>query len=69
MLSLLGEEMECHAINQDLQGHDISETVASSWGECGKLFTCLIRTLRSDLKVPCKIYPNFYKMPPEIFLR
>ena len=38
--SLLGEEVKCPAMNQDLYGNDISgeKKVVSSWQECGKLF-------------------------------
>ena len=39
--SLLGEEVKCPAMNQDLYGNDIKQGekyVTSSWQECGKLF-------------------------------
>ena len=36
--SLLGEEVKCPAMNQDLQGNDIGWHNSSSWQECGKLF-------------------------------
>ena len=38
--SLLGEEVKCPAMNQDLYENDIlgKKKVVSSWQECGKLF-------------------------------
>ena len=38
--SLLGEEVKCPAMNQDLLGNYIfgEKKVVSSWQECGKLF-------------------------------
>jgi hypothetical protein len=36
--SLLGDEVKCPAMNQNLSGNDISSTVVNSWQECGKLF-------------------------------